>query len=83
MNFVFAQCVGYAIHALYLVGYALVPARAAARTRGDAWSFYAVVPIVGVIVGFGIGSGLLGWTDVPRLVLLAARLDDARGDRRC
>jgi signal transduction histidine kinase len=64
VNFVYANCVGYAIHALYLVGYALIP-RDRLHGRAARVVFYAGIPIVGVIAGFGIGHWLLGPAGVP------------------
>jgi signal transduction histidine kinase len=73
LNFVFAQCVGYAIHALYLLGHALVP-RERLHGRAARAVFYAGIPIAGVIAGFGIGhwllgGGLPGWIFSPRGLL--------------
>ena len=59
LNFVFAQCVGYSIHALFAVALTLVPR----EHRSCGWKrglFYCAVPIVGVIVGYWIGATLLG-----------------------
>jgi signal transduction histidine kinase len=61
LNFVFAQCVGYSLHTLYLIIEALVP-RAKRRTRGALALFWGVVPIVGVTIGYAIAATLLGWT---------------------
>ena len=59
VNFVFAQCVGYTIHALFAVALAVVPRERRARgwRRG---LFYCAVPIVGVVLGFWIGAAVLG-----------------------
>ena len=50
LNFVFAQCVGSTIHALYLATRAAIP-RAKWRTRSAAVVFWAIVPIAGVTIG--------------------------------
>jgi sensor histidine kinase YesM len=59
LNFVFAQCVGYSIHALFAVALTLVPR----ERRSSGWRrglFYCAVPIFGVIIGYWIGATLLG-----------------------
>jgi two-component sensor histidine kinase len=64
INFVYAQCVGYAIHGFYLVGYALLP-REHLRSRAVRVVFFAGVPVLGVIAGFAIGAWLLGPSGMP------------------
>ena len=77
LNFVYAQCVGFSIHALYYVGYTLVP-RGRLQGRVARIVFYAGIPIVGVLAGFAIGHWLLGsaglgnWFLSPRGVLALA-----------
>jgi len=59
LNFVFAQCVGYTIHALFAFAIAAVPR----EHRSGGWKrplFYSAVPIVGVVLGFWIGAAVLG-----------------------
>jgi sensor histidine kinase YesM len=59
LNFVFAQCVGYTIHALFAVALAVVPR----EHRSGGWRralFYCAVPIVGVVLGFWLGAAVLG-----------------------
>jgi signal transduction histidine kinase len=59
LNLVFAQCVGYTIHALFAFALAAVPR----EHRSGGWRrplFYCAVPIVGVVIGFWIGATVLG-----------------------
>jgi len=59
LNFVFAQCVGYSIHALFAVALTLVPR----EHRSSGWKrglFYCAVPIFGVMIGYWIGATVLG-----------------------
>jgi signal transduction histidine kinase len=64
LNFVYAQSVGYAIHALYLVGYLVVP-RERLDAGGVRFVFLGVIPVIGVVVGFFVGQWLLGAPTVP------------------
>jgi signal transduction histidine kinase len=65
VNFVFAQCVGYAMHALYMLLQRLIP-----RSRWrSAWArvlFWGVLPIVGVTAGYSLAASLLGLSDFSR-----------------
>ncbi len=65
LNFVFAQCVGFTIHALYLATQAVIP-RTKWRTRSATVVFWGIVPIAGVTIGYAIAATLLGWTDFLR-----------------
>ena len=60
LNFVYAQCVGYTIHALFL----LVPRRLSPGRFGR-FAYYTIVPVVGVVLGFAIGQLLLGRSSLP------------------
>lgn len=59
-TFVFAQCIGFIIHGLFMVGDRLIPGihrmRMAAR-----FLYYTVTPMLGVFGGYTVGAQLLGY----------------------
>jgi signal transduction histidine kinase len=59
VNFVFAQCIGYSIHLLFVAGDHLAPGMRERSMRARV-VYYAGVPIVGVFIGYYIGASLLG-----------------------
>jgi signal transduction histidine kinase len=68
-NFVIANCVGFAIHALFaLVRTGLGADRIRSFGALQRVLFYAGLPIVGVLIGFALGLSIMG-VDVPRLVV--------------
>jgi sensor histidine kinase YesM len=67
-NFVIAQCIGLTIHGLYFLALRILGVE---RIKGFTWMqrvvFYAGLPSIGVLVGYGVGLGIMG-VDVPQLV---------------
>ncbi len=63
VNFVFAQCIGYAIHGLFVVAdRALSTAfRGGAAMR---WVYYLVIPVLGVLFGYWLATTALELTAV-------------------
>ena len=65
VNCVFAQSIGLAIHALFMVADRLVPGihykRMAIRLV-----YYTALPVAGVFIGYWIGSEILGFADFRR-----------------
>lgn len=73
-NFVIAQSIGLTIHALYEAGgYLLGRERIEGFSTRDRVLFFAGVPIIGCLIGYGIGLTLLG-VDVGRIVHGAPRV---------
>ena len=68
LNFAFAQCVGYSIHALFALGHALIPGRLMGALAIRVL-FYAGIPLIGVVMGVIIGVNLLGGHGMPRWFL--------------
>ena len=62
VNFLIAQCIGFAIFGLHLLTQALWGA-----ARIDAWSlkrrkvFFALLPLAGLVIGYAVSLALLGW----------------------
>src|SRR5581483_7852794 len=69
-NFVLAQCVGYVIHALFVIGEWLAPGMDR-RPLAVRFAYYATVPIVGIIAGWWLGAALMGWTVFLRAMFTA------------
>jgi sensor histidine kinase YesM len=69
-NLVVGQCIGYAIHALFLVMDWLIPAARPVGTIVRVLQF-AIVPAAGVFLGYWIASWLLGWGSLQ--VMLTGR----------
>jgi signal transduction histidine kinase len=65
VNFVFAQCVGYAMHALYAMLQRAIP-RGRWHTRWGHALFWGLVPVAGVTLGYALAATLLGWSDFLR-----------------
>src|SRR5258708_7258700 len=59
MNFIFAQCLGYPVHATFLLGDRLFPGihRRSLLVRTI---YYAAVPTLGVIAGYLLGTFIIG-----------------------
>ena len=68
VNMIFAQCIGYSIHVLFRFTDRLIPIsrRSAFAVRT---TYYAIVPTVGVYVGYWIASLLLGLADLQVMLL--------------
>ncbi len=63
INFVFAQCIGYAIHGLFVVA----DRAFSSALRGGAamrWVYYLVIPVVGVLLGYWLATTALELTAV-------------------
>jgi signal transduction histidine kinase len=62
VNFLIAQCIGFAIFGLHMLTHAIWGA-----ARVDGWSaarrkvFFALLPLAGVIIGYAVSLALLGW----------------------
>jgi sensor histidine kinase YesM len=65
INFVFAQCVGFSVHALYELAHRAIP-RGRWRKRSENFVFWVAVPVTGVFVGYAIAATLLGWSSFLR-----------------
>src|SRR5687768_3400354 len=68
LNFAFAQCVGYSIHALFALGHALIPGHLMSAMAMRVL-FYAGIPMLGVVIGVVIGVNLMGGHGMPRWFL--------------
>jgi LytS/YehU family sensor histidine kinase len=68
VNMVFAQCIGFSIHALFVVGRPLFP-RIDERPIGLRFAYYTIVPIIGVVLGYWIGARYLGYAGFVRWLL--------------
>ena len=58
-NFVFAQCIGYPIHGLFALGDRLIP-DIHRRSMLIRTTYYTVLPIVGVMAGYLLGTYIIG-----------------------
>lgn len=59
VNFVFAQCIGFVVHALFALGDVIAP-RMHEKSVGIRFVYYTIVPIVGVVIGYFIAASWLG-----------------------
>jgi sensor histidine kinase YesM len=61
VDFVFAQCIGLIIHALFNVGNRLMPGinRSSKALR---YAYYSTIPTLGVFAGYWLGAELLGFS---------------------
>jgi sensor histidine kinase YesM len=73
VNFVFAQCMGLIIHGLFMIGDRVFPGIHKKRLP-IRFVYYATLPIIGVILGYGIGAAILGYNDFFRWVFTARGL---------
>jgi signal transduction histidine kinase len=62
-NVVFANCIGFVIHAEFALGDLVTGRRCRDWPFRQRAIYYAVVPIVGVIAGYWIAFEILGWRD--------------------
>ncbi len=69
--FVFSQCIGFAIFALFDVGDRLLPG-VTRRNMGTRVLYYSIVPLIGTFAGYWLGSTLLHF-DAFRSTLLTPR----------
>ena len=60
-TFVIAQCIGFMIHGLFMFGDRLFP-RVHRATIALRFGYYAIVPIVGVFIGYALAGQILGIT---------------------
>ena len=65
LNFVYAQCIGYTIHGLYMAAYTLIP-RTRSLSGAWRWVTFGAIPVIGVLGGFFIGQWLLGASSVSQ-----------------
>jgi hypothetical protein len=78
-NLVFAHCIGYAIHALFVVG-ALFERRIDRAGRLAQFAYYTLIPLAGVLIGYAVGNEVLGVQDffaslsTPRVIAAMAFL---------
>ena len=70
MNFVFAQCIGYPVHGMFLVGDRLFPG-IRHRSILVRMIYYAAVPILGVIAGYVLGTLIIGLPEFRGWMLTA------------
>jgi sensor histidine kinase YesM len=71
-NFVFAQCIGYAIHLLFALAGAIPGGVLRRGSVGARFVHYAAIPIAGVILGYVVAATLLGWMQF-RVTILSPR----------
>jgi signal transduction histidine kinase len=69
--FVFAQCIGYAIYVLYLIAAVVTPS-AFRRSTAMRWAYFAVIPIVGVFIGYWLATMALDF-NTTRAEMFTAR----------
>jgi len=62
VTFVFAQCIGYTIHLIFLVLDAVIPVDVRRRTAVR-WVYFTAIPVVGVFIGYWIATVVLGFRD--------------------
>jgi signal transduction histidine kinase len=60
ITFVIAQCVGFVIHGLFLIGDRLLPG-IHKKSIAARFAYYTTVPIIGVMAGYPIAAHILGW----------------------
>ena len=73
-NFVVAQCIGFSIHILFRVGLRIFGAdRLDAFSMPQRATFYAGIPLLGVLIGYALGLTLLG-VDVQKLFMESPRI---------
>jgi len=78
-TFVAAQCIGFVIHGLFMVGDRLLPGMHH-KSIALRFAYFTALPLIGVLLGYPIAAKLLGWTDflswlaTPRALLSMALL---------
>ena len=71
-NFVVSNCIGFVIHAEFVLAERLTGARYRTWTFAQRAVFFSALPIVGVIVGYWIAFELLDWERARRAVFSPA-----------